>query len=190
MSKADTRTQILDAAIYMFWRRSYHSINMNALSVAAGVNKARVYQHFGSKEDLAIAAVKCAAERTEDYIYQSTFNESDDPATRLRIIYDKAYAMHASFHRSEGKCRGCPFVNLGVELATESEGVRLAVNAAFDGFRKYYDEIVEQATGAVKDDVVASLLANMNGCLVASNLENCPEAVLDGQKRALQLSET
>lgn len=199
MGNESTEIRILDTALEMFWRRSYHSVNMNALSLAAGLNKATVYQYFASKEALAIAAITYAAQKTEKHVYQAAFGVSADAQTRLRLIYDKAYAMHASFHQSEGKCRGCPFVNLGVELATESEGVRRAVNSAFAALRPYYEDIVtaylERARGihpgarraAQVEDIVAGLLANMNGCLVASKLENRPEAVLDGKRRALQL---
>jgi TetR/AcrR family transcriptional repressor of nem operon len=63
MSTQDTKLQIVNAAIDLFWKTSYHATNMNDLSRAAGVNKATVYQHFGSKEELAVAAVARAADR-------------------------------------------------------------------------------------------------------------------------------
>jgi TetR/AcrR family transcriptional repressor of nem operon len=63
MSTQDPKLQIVNAAIDLFWKTSYHATNMNDLSRAAGVNKATVYQHFGSKEELVVAAVARAADR-------------------------------------------------------------------------------------------------------------------------------
>lgn len=190
MKKEDTRNHILDTAIDLFWRKSYHAVNMNELSRAAEVNKATVYQHFASKEELAVAGLKRAAERTEAYIYQSTFEETNDPVKRLETIYEKVFLMQSDIYKSEGKCRGCPFINLGSELATTSDAIRLAVKDAFTSFERYYAQIVGGHSGQSSSDTAsaaASLMANMNGCLVAAKIENRPEAVLDGQKRALQL---
>lgn len=194
MSKKDTRNHILDTAIEQFWRKSYHGVNMNELSKAANVNKATVYQYFSSKEKLVIAAVARAAQRSEEYVYQSTFEETADPKERLKTIYQKVFQMHSELYKSEGKCRGCPFVNLGVELSTSNEPIRNAVKDALDSFRAYYADIIEGhrfANGNTEsiemDDLVSSLIANMNGCLVQSKLENRPEAVLDGQARALRI---
>ena len=194
MSKEDTRNHILDTAIEQFWRKSYHGVNMNELSKAANVNKATVYQYFSSKEELVVAAVARAAQRSEEYVYQSTFEEITDPKERLKTIYQKVFQMHSELHKSEGKCRGCPFVNLGVELSTSSELIRIAAKGALDSFRVYYADIVENHWAAIgnsenitRNELVSSLLANMNGCLVQSKLENRPEAVLDGQARALRI---
>lgn len=181
MKKEDTKNHIMDTAISLFWQQSYHGVNMNELSRVAGVNKATVYQHFASKEVLAVAALKRAADRTEDFIYKSTFAETDDPVARLNGIYAKIFTMHSEMQRDEGRCRGCPFVNLGMELSTSSDPIRLAVSAAFETFQGYYVEI----SGDL--DKAATLMATMNGCLVASKIENRPEAIIDGQKRALQV---
>lgn len=182
MKKDLTKNHILDTAVDLFWRHSYNGVSMNDLSRAAGVNKATVYQHFSSKEDLTVAALNRAAKRTEDYIYRDTFNEVDTPKERLKAIYHKVYQMHVALHADEGKCRGCPFVNLGVELSTTSEPIRKAVDTAFASFRNYYAQIANNDA-----EIGASLMATMNGALVASKIENRPAAILDGQKRALML---
>ncbi len=190
MKKEDTQNHILDTAIDLFWAKSYHGVNMNELSRVAGVNKATVYQHFTSKEELAVAAIHRAAERTEEFIYQSTFAETQDPKERLARIYHKVFQMHEGIFSAEGKCRGCPFVNIGVELSTSSGRIRKTVGRALASFERYYGQIVDAhgtlPNGFDRKETVSSLMANMNGALVASKLENRPGAILDGQRRALQ----
>ncbi len=194
MSKPETKNHILDTAIELFWSKSYHGVNMNELARTAGVNKATVYQHFSSKEELAVAAVARAAERTEEYVYRSTFSETDDPKDRLKRVYQKVFQMHDDLYKNDGSCRGCPFVNIGVEMSTSSEDIRRAVNQAFELFRPYYGKIIDdqaangaRRTAASREEAISTLMANMNACQVAAKLENRPEAVLDGQKRALQV---
>ena len=185
MKKHDTKIHIVDSAIDLFWRKSYHGVSMNELSAEAGVNKATIYQHFASKEELAIAAVARAADSTTAYIYQYSFDHSDNPETRLKTIFSIVYEMHRGIQESEGHCRGCPFVNLGVELSTSNDRIRAAVDSVFSSFREYYAQIA--GPGAKQSKTAASLMAIMNGCLVAAKIENRPETILDGQKRALAL---
>lgn len=188
MTRDNTKNQILDSAIELFWQRSYHASNMNALARAAGVNKATIYQHFASKEELAVAAIARAAEHTEAHVYRASFDGEADPAERLRRIFQNAWDIHAAICARDGHCRGCPFLNIGVELATTSEAVRHAVNAALARFTGYFRRIAAAAPGALgPDETARELMAVMNASLIASKLENDPAPILTGQARALRL---
>lgn len=194
MGTQETRENIISAAIDLFWQKSYHGVNMNALSQEAGVNKATVYQHFASKEALAVAAVNRSNELSIEYAYTSTFEGTNDPKQRIIGIYHKVYQMQKTFFDSEGKSRGCPFVSLGLEMATTSDIIRKAVANFMDALRPYYARIIDAhwqknppKTKEDKDMMVTALIANMNGALVAAKLENRPEAVLEGQTRALKI---
>jgi len=194
MKSEDTKNHILDTAAEMFWRQSYHGVNMNALSAAAGLNKATIYQYFPSKEVLAVAAVERSMQKTEDYVYKPSLDVAVDPVQRLKDIYQRAFEMQQSTHLAEGQCRGCPFVNLGMELATSSEAIRRAVARAFERFATYYAGLVPAINaarpGSARSEdrqIVAALVANMNGAQVAAKIENRPEAILEGQARALRI---
>ncbi len=190
MKKEETRNHILDTAIELFWRASYHGVNMNQLSREVGLNKATVYQYFSSKEELAVAAVQRATERTRQYVFETAFENSQDPVERLRQIYQNVFQTHNELYKTEKACLGCPFVNIGVELATSSEKVRQAVNDGFDVFRAFYQQIVDDYRGKgaaskrEKEEIVVALLDNMNACLEASKLQRRPQAILDAGVRA------
>jgi len=193
MSKTETRTQIVDTAIDLFWRASYHGTNMNDLSREAGVNKATVYQHFRSKEEIALAAVQRAAERTVAYVFVGAFEEKSAPLDRLREIYRRIYETQRIIFEETAVCRGCPFVNIGTELATSSEEVRQAVLAAFATFAPYYRKIVEELLAKDRlprnTDVhrlAKDLQDNMNAVMISSKIENRPEAILEGGERAVR----
>jgi len=194
MSKEETSIQILDTAIDLFWRASYHGVNMNELSRAANLNKATLYQHFSSKEKLAVAAVERATLRTQTFVFDTAFEASTNPVQRLKNIYQNVFHTHRSIYETESICLGCPFVNIGVELATTSEDVRKAVIKGFGVFQGYYEQITSDYRAAndsnstsLNKEIVSALLANMNACLVASKLEKRPEAILEGSVRAVNI---
>src|SRR4051812_9607093 len=54
---ADTRRKLLDAARDEFARHGSAGARVDRIAAAAGVNKERIYGHFGSKDDLFAAAL-------------------------------------------------------------------------------------------------------------------------------------
>lgn len=63
---ADTRAKILDAAVQEFSRNGLAGARMDQIAASAGVNKALLYYHFDSKENLYLAALEMSASRTRD----------------------------------------------------------------------------------------------------------------------------
>lgn len=62
------RGQILTAAIELFCNQGFPNTSMDEVAKKAGVSKQTVYAHFGSKDDLFVAAIesKCVAHQLTD----------------------------------------------------------------------------------------------------------------------------
>lgn len=189
-----TRDHVLEVAAKLFWKRSYHGVNMNQIAAAAGVNKATVYQYFPSKERLALATIAHNASSTREWIFDRGFAATTDPMERLSLIYQRVYETTKAAFEADGNCPGCPFVNIGMEMATDNAAIREAVNETFRAFGKYYRSIVRDleagrdgasvAAGEDEAFAVDFLISNMNGAMVASKLQNRPEAILEGFRTA------
>ena len=194
MKGEQTKQRAIDKASELFWRKGYHAVSVAEIAAAAGVNKATLYQYFDSKEALAVAVVESNMQRTVDYVFEGAFKEKSNPLDRLAEIYARIYETHRGTMQDYGEARGCPFVNIGMELSGESEQIRTAVTAAFAKFGTYYRAIVrdarvnkaERAQQGV-EATVAALIGNMNGAMVASKLEKRPEAILDALPTAKAL---
>lgn len=63
---ADTRAKILDAAVQEFSANGLAGARMDQIAAVAGVNKALLYYHFDSKENLYGAALEMIATKTRD----------------------------------------------------------------------------------------------------------------------------
>lgn len=190
-----TRDNILGCASRLFWKNSFHSVNTDEICKAAGVNKATLYRHFSSKEKLAVGVVQYNMERTRNYVFEESFAEHDAPAKRLDSIYRRVYATHRGVQDAGEPCPGCPFVNIGMELATQSPAVRHAVAASQEAFVGYYKKIVRAvnakrpASKRMREADTAQALANlMNGALVAAKLKDDPKEILTTLPAAKQLA--
>lgn len=63
---ADTRARILEAALREFSSLGLAGARMDQIAAAAGVNKALLYYHFDSKENLYVAAIEMISARVRD----------------------------------------------------------------------------------------------------------------------------
>lgn len=185
-----TKARIIAAASLLFWKHSYRAVNVALISDTAEVNKATLYQYFASKEALALAVIEDNFQRTRDWVFEGSFAVSDDPARRIEEIYRRVFET-AKAARADGASPGCPFVNIGAEMATESPEIRKAVSKTFSRFGAYYRRIVRDTAPAGgarskrgEDKAVRALIATMNGVMMASKIENRAEAILEGMATA------
>ena len=63
---SDTRARILEAALREFSALGMAGARMDQIAAAAGVNKALLYYHFDSKENLYVAAVEMISAKIRD----------------------------------------------------------------------------------------------------------------------------
>lgn len=75
---------ILDAAQELMVEQSYAEMSMDDLAARVGVSKATLYQHFASKEDLAINVIVRAMRRGEEQI--SAVDASKPAIARLADV--------------------------------------------------------------------------------------------------------
>jgi TetR/AcrR family transcriptional repressor of nem operon len=125
MGRRSMRGEIVEAALEQFHTRGFNAAGVKDITDLAGVPKGSFYNHFASKEALAVVAL-------QEYGATRRLDELTDPAVdpilRLR--------RHFEFLRDEitsyGYARGCLIGDFGVEVADHSELIRDAVRLSLD----------------------------------------------------------
>ncbi len=181
-----TKQNILDTARIMLWKHDYHRITVDQIVAEAGVNKASFYNYFKSKEELALEALRKNYQATIEFVYEGAFSSTQDPIERLEQIYERVYNSHSDVYETEGHSPGCPFVNLGVEMAFENEKIRQEVNHIFEGICVYWAQIYEDAKrlGLTSFNIPSHEMGRrlhtvLNGAMVGSRVRKRPQEVLD-----------
>lgn len=62
---------ILDVAIRLFAEKSFDAVSMNDIAKSAGVSKANVFHHFGSKDALYLATLRIACSNSSQIITET-----------------------------------------------------------------------------------------------------------------------
>ncbi len=189
--KEQTHRRIVEAAAELFELQSYQAVNVNQICERAKVNKATLYQHYESKEALAIATIEHHFERQKSDFYEAAMAAAPNPIDRLSGIYQRVYQQHLARSDRGENCIGCPFVNILSEMAVDSPAIRDAVNSVFERLKPYYRliardaKVIGYANRELDGDLVSSaLIAIMNGALVSAKSENRPETILESLETA------
>jgi TetR/AcrR family transcriptional repressor of nem operon len=169
MPRISVRPQIVDSALEQFHTRGFHNCSVEDITKAAGVPKGSFYNHFPSKDALAVEVLR-------QYASRSVWRASDDselpPLVRLRQRFE---AMRDTLVGRE-YTRGCLFANMGSELADLNEDVRAEVEASL----KYRSDV---ATEMLHDAQQAGELAQSHdAAILGPFLVNAWEGVVTRAK--------
>src|SRR5687768_12296336 len=96
-----SRERILDAAVAMIRSKGYSATTVDDLCAAAGVTKGSFFHHFGSKEDLAVAAAEHFAGRADALFASARLPRARRPAgprARVRRFPHLAAARRPAGH--------------------------------------------------------------------------------------------
>jgi TetR/AcrR family transcriptional regulator, transcriptional repressor for nem operon len=153
---AEVRQRMLQAGLDLFHSRGYHAVGVQEITNAAGMPKGSFYNHFASKEDLALAAL-------EQYAAQSPLDLLTDrgagAVAALRAHFEE---LARRFTESDFQ-RGCLMGNFSNEIADELDRPRRLLADLFEGWKFQLTAAITaaQAAGEVSAAVPADRLAGL-----------------------------
>lgn len=127
MPRASLRENLIAAAVEQFHARGYAATGVKDITDAADAPKGSFYNHFESKESLAVVALECyGAGRRLEHLY----DRSVAPLTRLRDHFEflRDESIAAQFNR------GCMVGHFAVEVVDHSAAVQTVVQTSFDAW--------------------------------------------------------
>ena len=187
-----TRSQIIETAAGLFWRRSFHGVSVDQVANAAKVNKATVYRYFADKSDLALAVTRFQGTASLELIFKGSFAEHSAPQDRLAAIYSKAYCAHRQMHENDNDVFGCPIIGLALELGQELPALRIEAQRIFERIETMMTDIAHdacEARGVTGDAAVLgrTLTQLLHGAFASARLSTDPQRVLDAGRASLTL---
>ena len=171
-----TRQRIVELAAPVFNRQGFVGASLRDLIGATGLEKGGIYNHFGSKEQLALEAYDYAMTRVTESLARSQ-DGATDPIDRLtRMI--RAFARSARRPAIEG---GCPIMNTAIEADDTYPDLRDRARESMTLWHRLVGRIVKdgKADGVLADDVdpyalASTITASLEGALMLSRLYGDP----------------
>ena len=171
MTASSPREQLIETAIRLFNRDGYHATGINRILDEAGVAKMTLYTHFGSKEELILAALRARDQWFRNHVRRELSRRTDDPAERLVQVFDviDEWCKGSDFN-------GCMFVNAAGEFGQSEDPIHAA---AAEHKRLFTAYLREQAEAAEAKDPVAladRLALLVEGAIATAHVRGDPEA--------------
>ncbi len=177
MSKAQaTKAHIIEQAATLFNQQGYAGASMSDLMRVTGLQKGGIYNHFRSKDELALGAFTFAVERIQQQFRGALWGKRH-AVDRLMAILD-VYDHFLSDPPVQG---GCPILNTAVESDDTHPALREQAQLAMDSWRSLIERIVAKgiARGELQptaDGQTAAtiLIATIEGGIMLSKLYDDP----------------
>jgi TetR/AcrR family transcriptional regulator, transcriptional repressor for nem operon len=167
-----TRLVILERAAQAFSLTGYSGTSMDALTRATGLTKGGIYNHFGSKEALALEAFDFAQEQMQQR-FRSFFQGRKHACDRLMamIEYFRSIIVDPLLPG------GCLILNTAIEADDTNPVLRARAQQATDAWQEYVTRTVlsgierqqiKPHTDPTK--VLTTLLATLEGAIMLCKL--------------------
>jgi TetR/AcrR family transcriptional repressor of nem operon len=185
MGRPNLREKILESAVEEFHRLGYNGCSVEDITRHAGVPKGSFYNHFKSKEELAVEVIESYLQATPHAVL---CDSKVSPLKRLK----QHFSLLAQPCVESGYERGCLLGNFASEIADHSELIRLKLK---EGFSRWTSLLVQaisdgQASGEIskahRPETWASfLLSTYEGALLRSRATKDPRALREFDAIAL-----
>jgi len=144
----DTRDRLLQAAASLMWERSFQATGVDELCQRAEAKKGSFYHFFPSKTDLAVAAIERSWSQVKEAFFEPIFKGSGSGLHQLQTLAEKVYTFQRKVAVEKGAVLGCPFGNLGQEMARQDERIRETLQKIFDAHCDYIETALIRAQQA------------------------------------------
>src|SRR4051812_40792791 len=152
-----TRQRIVELAAPVFNRQGFVGASMRDLIDATGLEKGGIYNHFGSKEQLALESYDFAMTRVTESLARSQDDATDAPDRMARMI--RAFGVHARRPAIDG---GCPIMNTAIECDDTHPELRGRARESMMLWHRLVGRIVKdgKAEGTLRSDIDPYALAS------------------------------
>jgi AcrR family transcriptional regulator len=192
MTKGErTRRRIVESAAAVFNTRGYFGSSMSDLVRETGLKKGGIYNHFGSKEELALEAFEFSTGITRRR-FVSALEGREGALERLFAVVE----VLGGLAEDPPVAGGCPILNTAVESDNAHPILKERAREAMDGWLRLVGSIIKEGvrTGELRPDAApretaSVVVATLEGAVMLSRLHNDPahmRRAVDHLKRHLE----
>ncbi|MGB2926796.1 MAG: TetR/AcrR family transcriptional regulator [Limnothrix sp.] len=136
------RDVALEKAMDLFWEKGYHATGLTELLERMGIKRQSLYNAFGSKHDLFLAAIAHYG-KTVVHRLETRLTGAGSPLENIQNFF-----YRTAENAQTTSCRGCFVVNSMVELAPHDPQVAAEVERLSQQVEKAFEQTLNQAIAA------------------------------------------
>jgi AcrR family transcriptional regulator len=173
------RDQLIDTALELFSREGFHATGIDKILSESGVAKMTLYNHFKSKDELILAALRRRDETFRNWFMRTVEASALLPRDRLLAAFD---VLEQWIHQ-EDFC-GCTFINATAEYGERGDSIR---GSCAEHKRLVLDYLEKLATAAgARDPAELAFALNLlaEGAIVTAQVLGSMDAATRAKRAA------
>ena len=178
-TKEFDREEVLTKAMYTFLQKGYEGTSMQTLVSTMGINRGSLYDTFGDKRSLFIAAIA----HYEATIVKDVMGSLTDPDAGKQSIIDLFRGLVVEMTK-ETNCYGCLMTNTAVELCPHDAEAKIKIDTHLKQIARAFGRTLKQARakGEIKDDsdldaIAHYLTSSWQGLRVMGKVNRDPQTL-------------
>ena len=179
------REQLVDTALELFYQHGFNATGIDKVLAEAGVAKMTLYNHFTSKDELILAALRRRDERFRNWLMRSVEERADTPRARLLAVFA---ALDAWFKQDD--FRGCMFINAAAEFSGIADPIQGAAAEHKRLVAGYLAGLAEEAGAKDPERLAFELSLLLDGAIVCAHVCGVSDAAARAQAAAEVLIDT
>ncbi len=172
--------EVLTKAMYTFWRYGYEGTSMQTLVSNMGINRGSLYDTFGDKRSLFLAAIAHYEQTVVNQMMASLLAPNANKQTIINLFQELVAKTV-----SEEDYYGCFITNTAVELCPQDEETQRRIDAKFKQVASAFKHALTnaQAQGEISrdrnlDTLAQYLISSLQGLRVMAKV-NRDQATLN-----------
>jgi AcrR family transcriptional regulator len=162
---------LIETANDLFYQHGFHAVGLDQILARVGVTKTTFYNHFESKDDLAIAVLHERDRReTEEWLSIMRARGRGDARAEILALFDLVEEWLAS-----PDFRGCMFLKAASEYPSPNDPVHKAANVHGENLYREIRQRAERAGAASPDAVASQLMLILTGAILARHSNGMPD---------------
>ncbi len=175
------RERLINTAIELFAEKGFHATGIDTILEKSGVAKRSLYNHFRSKDELILAALRQHDGLFRNYFMRQVEGASDRPKEQLMAIFDVAEEWFA-----QNNFFGCIFINAAGEYSEAGTPIREACKDYKTLMTEYIQQLCKKAGAKYPEELAEELALLLEGAIVTAQVSQKPKAA-EIAKRAARI---
>ena len=182
MPALSKREQIVSVALELFYQNGFHATGIDRIIKEAGVSKKTLYNHFRSKDELVLAALRKRDELFRNNLMRKVERLSHVPKERLLSMFDAI-----SDWINEKDFVGCMFINASAEYSEADNPSHIVCAEHKRLVREYIRDLAVQAEMDKPEELSQQLNLLIEGAIVDAHVSGNKLAATQAKEIAAML---
>jgi AcrR family transcriptional regulator len=181
------RDDLVETALKLFYTGGFNATGIDKILGESGVAKMTLYNHFRSKDELILAALRRRDEKFRNWLMGEMKKAGPDPRAQILAMFDALEDWFKGRAFKEFGFYGCAFINAASEFGDQKHPAHRLAAEHKQSVVDHLEQICRKAGAAAPLELAEQIALIKEGAIATAHVRGMPEAALNAKRVAAAL---